>query len=112
MSVVLQALVGRAIFPRTPHAWEIIRRPFASQPHGNPTPAGYSGGSVEKYHYPLPQSWPSPVADRIVLHGHWSQPQKDVASAGLQLWLLRQGKYLMNAYSVFNVLKKMSFYFL
>ncbi len=38
--------------------------------------------------------------------------KKDVASAGLQLWLLRQGKYLMNAYSVFNVLKKMSFYFL
>ena len=37
---------------------------------------------------------------------------KNVASAGLQLWLLRQGRYLMNAYSVFNVLKKKSFYFL
>ena len=38
--------------------------------------------------------------------------KKDVASAGLQLWLLGQGRYLMNAYSVFKVLKKMSFYFL
>ena len=45
------APVGRAIFPRTPHAWEIIRRLWL-QVHGNLTPAGYSASSVEKYHYP------------------------------------------------------------
>ena len=30
---------------------EVIRRPIANRVHGNLTPAGYSAGSVEKYHY-------------------------------------------------------------
>ncbi len=40
------------IFPRTLNAEkEVIRRPIANRVHGNLTPAGYSAGSVEKYHY-------------------------------------------------------------
>ena len=38
----------------------------AYHPHGDSTPAGYSGGSVEKYHCPLHLSSPSPEAVRFV----------------------------------------------
>lgn len=49
------------IFPRTLNAEkEVIRRPIANRVHGNLTPAGYSAGSVEKYHYTLSLSWPYP----------------------------------------------------
>ena len=97
-------LVGRATFPRTPHVWEIIRRLCASQPHGNSTPAGSSGGSVEKYHCPLCLSWPSPVAVRLAVHGQSSLVPKKEVAACLQPWLQTQGMYLMNAYSVVKVL--------
>ena len=49
------------IFPRTLNAEkEVIRRPIANRVHGNLTPAGFSVGSVEKYHYTLSLSWPYP----------------------------------------------------
>ena len=55
-----------AIFPRTPRTWEIIRRPTANWVHRSLTSAGFSASSVEKYHYPLHLSSPSPVAIRLI----------------------------------------------
>jgi len=84
----------------------------AYHPHGSFTPAGYSGGSVEKYHYPLSHSSPSPEAVRLAVHGPRSLfPIKKEVFADLHLWLLVQGRYLMNAYSVFKVPGIMSLYY-
>ena len=104
------APVGRAIFPRTPHAWEIIRRLWL-QVHGNLTPAGYSASSVEKYHYPRICYRLRRLPSGLSLHGQvplilYRSHRVPAGLAWGVIFLPMPGMYLMNVYSVVMVLRK------
>lgn len=91
----------------TPENREIIRRQLAGLLHRHLTspPSLWPGCELQKYHYPCMPSWPCRLQSGI-LWQIWFARLRVEGYGVLPVWLWHTVMYLMNGYSVVNLLLK------